>query len=204
MVAPAKPGPVPVQSAMLPSTRLAVGRCGLTVMALPPPAGVAASTPGGAWAFAVPAALTAAMTAIDPARRPLPMPGVRFSQAPAARALAQLRALPLGGEAPLQLVAQLGDRYARLLERVAVAQRDCVVLHRLMVDGHAPRGADLVLAAVALADRAALVEFGRHALAQVEVDLSRALGLAVLVHEREHRDLHRREPRGQPQDHAPG
>ena len=35
----------------------------------------------------------------------------------------------------------------------------------------------------------------RHPLAQVLVELARDLGLAVLVDERQHGDLHRREPR---------
>ena len=56
----------------------------------------------------------------------------------------------------LELVADLGDREPDLLERVAVAQGDRVVVHRLVVDGDAPRGPDLVLAAVALADRAGI------------------------------------------------
>ena len=74
----------------------------------------------------------------------------------------ELRRAPVGVQPLQQLVAQRRGRHAHLLERVAVAQRDGVVLHRLAVDGDAPRRADLVLAAVALADRAALVELGRH------------------------------------------
>ena len=66
-----------------------------------------------------------------------------------------------------------------LLERVAVAQGDGAVLGRLAVDGHPPRGADLVLAAVALADRAALVVLGRDPVAERVEDLAGALGHPV-------------------------
>src|SRR5438552_84440 len=75
-----------------------------------------------------------------------------------ARGHFQLRRAPCGLEPALELVTDLADRQPDLLERVAVAQRHGVVLHRLVVDGDAPRGADLVLAAVALADRPARVE----------------------------------------------
>ena len=51
---------------------------------------------------------------------------------------------------------------ALLLERVAVAQGHGGVLGGLAVDRHPERRADLVLAAVALADRAAGVVLGRH------------------------------------------
>ena len=89
------------------------------------------------------------------------------------------------------------DRHALLLERVAVAQRHRPVLERLVVDRHAQRRADLVLAAVALADRAALVVLGLHPRAQRRDDLAGDFGLAVLLDERQHRDLHRRQPRVQ-------
>ena len=66
-----------------------------------------------------------------------------------------------------------------------------------MVDRHAVRRADLVLAAVALADRAALVVLGLHPRAQRGDDLPGDLGLAVLPHERQDGDLHRRQARVQ-------
>ena len=53
--------------------------------------------------------------------------------------------------------ADLPDREPLLGERVAVADRDGVVRERLLVDRERERRADLVLAAVAAADRAALV-----------------------------------------------
>src|SRR5690349_17406399 len=81
-------------------------------------------------------------------------------------------AAPGGFQPPDQLVAETLDRDPDLLERVAVAEGDGVVVHRLVIDGDAPRGANLVLAAVALADRAALVELGGEAAAQVLEDLA--------------------------------
>ena len=66
-------------------------------------------------------------------------------------------------------------------QRVAIAQRHRAVLEALVVDREAERRADLVLAAVALADRAAVVVLGLHARAQRVVHLVRELGLAVLV-----------------------
>src|SRR5919112_4529476 len=95
-------------------------------------------------------------------------------------ASAQLRAAPGRFQPTDQLVAQALDRNADLLEGVAVAEGDRVVVHRLVVDGDAPGGADLVLAAVALADRAAFVELGGEALAEVGEDLAGLLRQAVL------------------------
>src|SRR6187200_2848890 len=89
--------------------------------------------------------------------------------------LAELWATPGPGEAGGQVVGEAGDRDADLLQGVAVAEGDGVVLHRLVVDGDSPGGADLVLAAIALADRAALVELGGEAAAEVGEDLARLL-----------------------------
>src|SRR5207245_8067026 len=102
----------------------------------------------------------------------------------------------------LQLVTQLVDRDPRLLQGVPVAERDCAVVERLVVDRHAPGRADLVLAAVPLADRAALVVLGGHTPANLLVDLACDLRLPVLRHERQHGDLHRSEPRGEAQTRA--
>src|ERR1043166_8085629 len=76
---------------------------------------------------------------------------------------------------------ELADRDAVLLQRVAIAQRDRVVLERLVVDGDRQRRADLVLPPVAAADRPALVVLGADVLAQLEVDLARLLRMAVLA-----------------------
>ena len=105
--------------------------------------------------------------------------------------------------APPSSARQLVDRDALLRERVAVAHGDRAVLERLVVDRHAPRRADLVLAAVALADRAALVVLGLHDRPRSAlVDLAGELGLAVLAHERQHGDLDRRQARVQLQHRA--
>ena len=109
--------------------------------------------------------------------------GVRTARRLLGAALSATRRLRRGpgrGQPALQLGGELGGRDAHLLERVAVAQRHCAVLHRLVVHGHPPGRADLVLAAIALADRAAGVELGRHQLAQLLVDLAGALGLPPL------------------------
>src|SRR4051812_22788374 len=87
------------------------------------------------------------------------------------RLAARFRRLPGGREAPGELVREAVDRDALLPQGVAIADRDRAVLERLVVDGHAERRADLVLAAVALADRAALVVLALHASAQLRVHL---------------------------------
>ena len=97
---------------------------------------------------------------------------------------------------------QLVGRHAVLRERVALAQRDGAVLDRLVVDRDGERRADLVLAPVALADVPAGVVLGAHVPAQLLVDLARALGVAVLAQQRQHRDLDRRHRRVQPQHGA--
>src|SRR6478735_1787371 len=83
----------------------------------------------------------------------------------------ELGRLPRRPQAPLDLVGELADRDPDLLEAVAVAKRHRAVLERLVVDRHRPRGADLVLAPVAAADRATLVVLGLDALPQHTVDL---------------------------------
>src|SRR3954463_14180396 len=106
----------------------------------------------------------------------------------------QLRRGPRRREARVQLAGERRDGDPLLRERVAVAQRDGVVLERLVVDGDAVGRADLVLPAVALADRAALVVLALEPGAlERRVDLARALRMALLAQQREHRDLDRRE-----------
>src|SRR5436309_334547 len=93
--------------------------------------------------------------------------GRRAARGPAARAPgsgSELRRSPRCPQAPLELVCELVDRDAVLGERVAVADRHGPVLERLVVHRHAPRRADLVVAAVAPPDRAALVVLGGHSL----------------------------------------
>src|SRR5256885_760144 len=95
----------------------------------------------------------------------------------------ELRRLPRRGEPRAERGGEVVDRHALLLERVAIAHGDRAVLERLVVDRHAERRADLVLAAVALADRAALVVLGLHLAAQQVEGLLGELGLAILAHE---------------------
>src|SRR5215470_9312553 len=75
------------------------------------------------------------------------------------------RGLPDG-----QAVGEVGrervDADAVLSHRVALPDRDGLVVQGLEVDGDAVRGADLVLAAVAAADGAGVVELGVPPLAQ--------------------------------------
>src|SRR5215211_8375342 len=92
-----------------------------------------------------------------------------------------LRRAPVRRQPPLELAGQLADRDAVLDQGVAVADRDRAVLERLVVDGHAVGRADLVLAAVALADRPALVVLALEARAlERGVDVAGDLRLAVL------------------------
>ena len=93
--------------------------------------------------------------------------------------------------------ARARDRDPLLRERVAVADRDRVVLERLLVDRERVRRADLVLAAVAPADLARVVVLGDDGATQLLVQRAR-LPDDVLVprDQREHRDLHRGELRG--------
>src|SRR5262249_28394814 len=80
-----------------------------------------------------------------------------------------------------------------LLHAVPLPNSHRAVFFGVVVDRDAQRGADLVLAPVALADGGGLVVVDIPALFQIFVDLARALGLAVLAHERQHRRLDRRE-----------
>ena len=68
------------------------------------------------------------------------------------------------------------ERHALLRHRVAVAHRDGAVLERVEVDRDAERRADLVLAAVAAADRAGVVEVDVPARRAASAATSRAIG----------------------------
>src|ERR1035437_9212327 len=78
---------------------------------------------------------------------------------------------------------------------VAKSNRDVVVLRRFRIDRDAERRARLVLAAIAPADRAGLVVEHGEPLPQVIGDGVRHLRLPVLLGERKHTGLHRRERR---------
>src|SRR5262249_40676166 len=75
------------------------------------------------------------------------------------------------GHALGQVGDELVDADSVLPHRVALAHRDRLVVQRLEVDGHAVRGADLVLAAVPAADRARVIEVGVPVLAHVGRDV---------------------------------
>ena len=107
---------------------------------------------------------------------------------------ARLRRAPVRG----QLVEHEGscarDRDALLRERVAVADRDRVVLERLLVDRQRVRRADLVLAAVAAADLARVVVLGDDRATKLLVQRTRLADHVVVAwDQREHGDLHGRE-----------
>ena len=113
------------------------------------------------------------------------------SRAAAVSRVVELRRGPGRLQPALQLLGERVDRHPLLGERVAVADRHRVVVQRLVVDRHRPRRADLVLAAIAAADRARHVHLGLHPPAQVLVDPLGELRLAVLAHQRQHRHLDR-------------
>src|SRR3954470_10657728 len=91
------------------------------------------------------------------------------------------------------------EPHALLGHRVALPDRDRLVVEGVEVDGDAERRADLVLAPVAPADRAGVVELDVPALPQGGREvfgLRRQVGVA---RKRQHGDLDRREPRVEPQ-----
>src|SRR5437016_4644816 len=100
-------------------------------------------------------------------------------------------------ETPTDLADETVDRHAHLLERVAVADRDGAVVERVEVDGDAPRRADLVLTAVAPADRLRLVVIAHEVRLQPAEHLAGERRERLLLGEREHRHLVRREARVQ-------
>ena len=106
-------------------------------------------------------------------------------------------------QALVEQLAHAADRHAHLLERVAVAHRDGVVLERLVVDRDRPGRADLVLAAVAAADRAARVELDLEVRAQLGGERGGALALrGVVAEQRQDRRLDRRDRGVQAQQDA--
>ena len=115
-------------------------------------------------------------------------------------------AVEVGGHQKPSLAAiadgQLVDRHAHLLGGVAIADRDGTVLERVEVDRDAQRRADLVLTAVALADRLRLVVVDHVAVGQRGVDLAGQRRQRVLLAQRQHRHLVRREARVQAQHGA--
>src|SRR3954447_21179881 len=150
----------------------------------------------GAAARAGPATASAATVARIGVRRSIRASWMRTASPASGKSLNRR------GDAALQHVRQLVDRDPLLLQRVAVAQRDRAVLDRLVIDRDRVRRADLVLAPVAPADRAAVVVLGAHPPPQRLVDLARELGVAALAQQRQDRHLHGGDRRMQPQ-HRP-
>ena len=99
-----------------------------------------------------------------------------------------------------EVVAQLGHVHAVLQHRVAVADGHAVVVGRLEIVGDAVRRADLVLAAVTLADAAGFVVFGAEVAVDVLVEIVRLL--LELLRLRQDGDLDRRDERRQVQHDA--
>src|SRR6267154_1407284 len=93
----------------------------------------------------------------------------------------------------LDVAHELGRGEAHLLQRIAVADRDRLILRRLAVDRDTEGRAGLILAAIAPADRAAVVVEHVEVAAQVVEDLTGELRHAVLVHEREDGRFERRQ-----------
>src|SRR3954468_4543714 len=149
----------------------------------------------GAAARAGPATASAATVARIGVRRSIRASWMRTASRASGKSLN-------GGDAALEHVRQLVDRDALLLQGVAVAQRDRAILDRLVIDRDRVRRADLVLAPVAPADRAAVVVLGAHPPTQRLIDLARELGMAALAQQRQDRHLHRRHRRMQAQ-HRP-
>ncbi|TYZ59645.1 hypothetical protein PybrP1_003759 [[Pythium] brassicae (nom. inval.)] len=95
------------------------------------------------------------------------------------------------------LGADLADRHAHLLARVALAQRHHAGLHRVKVDGHRERDAELVRARVLAADRdARRVDLAFELLVREHgLELGRKRLERGVRAQRQHRDLDRRDRR---------
>ena len=97
---------------------------------------------------------------------------------------------------------QILDLHALLAHRVAVANGNASVLEALMVDGDAERGADSILAAIALAYAVLLLLLAVEVVFEFVHHLLRKFGQAILLDERQHCGLHGSKRRGDTQHHA--
>src|SRR6185503_10967361 len=88
---------------------------------------------------------------------------------------------------------ELGNRHANLGHRVALADRDLAVVERCEVDRDAEGRTDLVLTAVAPADRLGLVVRRHEVRPDLRPDLAGKRCEAVVLGERQHGDLVGRE-----------
>ncbi|CDZ92017.1 Predicted transcriptional regulator [Rhodococcus ruber] len=100
-----------------------------------------------------------------------------------------------GADQPLgQVTLDLVEPDALLRHGVALADGDGLVLEGVEVDRDAERGADLVLAAVAAADGAGVVELDVPVLAQLRGEVLRLGAQIRIARQRQHRRLDRGEP----------
>src|SRR5580658_2487490 len=96
--------------------------------------------------------------------------------------------LPMPADALGEHGHEFRDFEPHLLGRIAIAQRDRVVVHSLMIDGDAERGADLVLAPIAAADRTSLIVGDREVALKHVAHLYRLFRMPALAQQRVDRD----------------
>src|SRR5438094_5055768 len=97
---------------------------------------------------------------------------------------------------------EVGDGDADLRHGIALPDRHGLILERLEVHGDAEGRPDLVLAAIAPADRLRLVVCGHEVRANLRPHLAGEWREALVLGERQDRDLVRREMRAKAQKHA--
>src|SRR5680860_1185325 len=111
-----------------------------------------------------------------------------------------------GSSAARQAFAEVGDQSvdgdALLDHRVAITDRDGVVVERVEIDGDAVRRPDLVLTAVPTSDRLRLVVLAHPAALEQVEDLARGRGERVLLRQRQHGHLVGRQTRVELEDDA--
>src|SRR4051812_12794127 len=92
-------------------------------------------------------------------------------------------------------VDEFFDSHPRLHHRVALADRDGVVVERVEVDGDRERRADLVLPAIAAPNRLRLVVLGHEVWLQAMQHIAGERRQLLVLRQRQHRDLVWREAR---------
>ena len=81
---------------------------------------------------------------------------------------------------------EVSDVYALLLHRVAIAQGNCIVLQRLVIDSHTERRADSILTAVTLTNLILLLVLAVEVELEVVDNLTSLLWQTILLGEGEH------------------
>src|SRR5947207_13263448 len=97
---------------------------------------------------------------------------------------------------------EIGDGNTNLRHGIAFPDRHGLILARLEVDRDAEGRPDLVLAAVAPADGLRLVVCGHEVRAHLRPHVAGERREALVLRERQNRDLVRREVRAEPQEDA--